>query len=219
MKSFIFGYTRNQLPIMAYRFGSEGPRVLLLGGVHGDEVEGIALAQFLLGEFAKSFFYKIQLVLVPCLNMDGSLAGTRQNALGVDLNRNLPTKDWTSEVASPRYHPGFNPLSEPENKALVTYFDLEKVDFILSLHSYSKVMVNVNGNCEEEAQVLSKYGGYPVTHDMGYPTPGSLGAYAGLENNMPTITYELLRGGDIKELCQTHSKAIKEFLKFYEGKK
>ena len=33
-----------------------------------------------------------------------------------------------------------------------------------------------------------------ITEDIGYPTPGSLGTYCGLERNLPTITWELQRG-------------------------
>ena len=100
-------------------FWAKGPRVLVLGGVHGDEIEGVALAGELFGHlYGQALPHAIQMMLVPCLNRDGFLAQTRQNAAGVDLNRNLPTKDWTSQAASSRYYPGEAPNSEPENQAL-----------------------------------------------------------------------------------------------------
>ena len=148
MDCFIFGNTVNKLPIPAYRFGSSGHRVLILAGVHGDEVEGVIAAHGLLARFAKSFTYKLHVDLVPAFNLDGVLAARRTNANAVDLNRNLPTNDWTEEVAEERYFPGLEANSEPENQALVGYLEEFKPEFVLSLHSW-KPMLNVNGRCQK----------------------------------------------------------------------
>ena len=58
LESFIFGYTGNKLPILGYRFGqvNESVPLLILGGVHGDEVEGVIAAQGLLNTFASEKF-------------------------------------------------------------------------------------------------------------------------------------------------------------------
>src|SRR3989344_4816615 len=106
MKTSVFGYSSLGLPIIAYEFRNSGPEVLILGGVHGDEVEGVLAAQALLHRFMESFPYHLNLVLVPQFNIEGVLNKTRGNARGIDLNRNLHTKDWSPEVKTPRYHPG-----------------------------------------------------------------------------------------------------------------
>jgi murein peptide amidase A len=195
MQTFVFGETNTGLPIMGYRFGQTGPNVLVLGGVHGDEIEGVWAANGLLKAFSEKYDLKLKLTLVPMFNLDGILMRERRNASKIDLNRNLPTKDWTSEVATERYFPGHKPNSEKENQALVSFLDREKPKFILSLHSY-KPMLNYNGDCKIEAEVISSFTGYIVTESIGYPTPGSLGTYAGLEHGMPTLTYEVERGLD-----------------------
>src|SRR5690606_13618890 len=156
-----FGQTRTGLPISAFKFGSSGPKVLTLAGVHGDEWEGVVAAQGLLKRFADSFTYKIQLTLVPMFNLNGILKKERKNASGVDLNRNLPTNDWSAEVTNERYFPGTTPNSEPENQALVAWLETNKPQFVLSLHSY-KPMININGNCRPEAEVLQRLTGYEV---------------------------------------------------------
>ena len=220
MKTFIFGRTVNDLPIQAYRFGNhtkKGKRILILGGVHGDEIEGVALAMRLLEEFQQSFPYKLEVTLVPTFNLEGVLAKTRHNANGVDLNRNLPTKDWDPKAFNQRYFPGHKANSEPENHALVEYIRGGKVDFILTLHSFTKVMVNMNGDCKAEAELMSQVGGYPVTTDMGYPTPGSLGTFGGVENKVPTITYELLKDQNLKTLLPKHIKAVRALLQYKEN--
>lgn len=215
MTTTIFGKTANGLPIPAYHFGDQGPRVLILGGVHGDEGEGVIAAHGLLEAFVKSFPYQLRLTLVPMLNVDGVVAKTRQNGNGVDLNRNMATKDWTAEVANPRYFPGTSANSEPENQALAQFIDHEQPAFVLSLHSWHPVL-NVNGDCLAEAEILKEKTGYKIDASIGYPTPGCLGTYAGLERKSPTLTYEIERGLAAPEILRVHVPAILASLKATE---
>ena len=41
------------------------------------------------------------------------------------------------------------------------------------------------------ANRMKRHNRYPVTRSIGYPTPGSLGTWAGVERGIPTITLEL----------------------------
>lgn len=215
MKSYVFGTTTSNLPIPAYSFGSGEQRVLILGGVHGDETEGVIAAHGLLERFSRSFSYRLKVDLVPAFNLDGVLARQRVNARGVDLNRNLPTADWTDQAATERYNPGPSANSESENQALVKYIDEKKPNFILSLHSW-KPMLNVNGRCQKIAETIAKFTGYEIKDSIGYPTPGCLGTYCGLERDMPTLTYEIERGLDTASILKVHIKAIMEGLKVTE---
>jgi murein peptide amidase A len=215
MKTYTFGYSSLGLPIVAYEFMNGGPEILVLGGVHGDEIEGVWAAHGLLKSFLKSFPYKLNLTLVPQFNIEGVLNKTRMNARGVDLNRNLPTKDWSPEVKTPRYHPGPAPNSEPENQALVKFLEDRKPKFVLSLHSWHP-MLNINGDCRKQAEAVSKITGYRIDPEMGYPTPGALGTYAGKERNMPTLTYEIERGLALEPVLKVHVPAILEMLKTCE---
>lgn len=218
MKTSVFGYSSLGLPIMAYEFRNNGPEVLILGGVHGDEVEGVLAAQGLLKEFMNAFPYELNLVLVPQFNIEGVMNKTRGNARGIDLNRNLPTKDWSPEIKTPRYNPGPAAGSEPENHGLMKYIEEKKPEWILSLHSWHPVL-NVNGECYGEAEVLARHTGYKIDDDIGYPTPGCLGTYAGLERTSPTLTYEIERGQDHAEILKIHVPAILEALKITEKRK
>lgn len=214
-RAFIFGYTRQLLPIPAYHFGHQGTKILILGGVHGDEVEGVQAAHGLLGAFLKNYPYSYQTTLVPCLNLDGLHLKQRKNAHGVDLNRNLPTSDWSSQFTKESYYPGTQANSEPENQCLVEYIKHYNPHFILSLHSWIPLL-NTNGDCKRFAKIVSSLTGYTITDDIGYPTPGSLGTYAGIERNIPTLTYEIERGLSANKIISTHVPAILEGLKVYE---
>ena len=63
-----------------------GTRVLVVGRIHGNETTGIAIADALEHRAPSD----LDLWIVPHLNPDGVAADTRQNAHGVDLNRNFP---------------------------------------------------------------------------------------------------------------------------------
>ena len=217
MQTRILSRTTLGLPIIAHDFGTEfksSPKVLILGGVHGDEIEGVVCARGLLDAFLQNYPYKMQITLIPEVNPEGVLNKTRGNSNGVDLNRNLPTKDWSPEIKTPRYHPGPSPLSEKENKALVEELKNPPV-LIVSLHSW-KPILNVNGECRPEAEVLAKHTGYSIDTDIGYPTPGSLGTYTGFERQIPTLTYEIERGLALNEVLKIHVPAICDMLKTTE---
>lgn len=215
MKTFKFGETASGLPIIAHRFGGGAPKTLVLGGVHGNEPEGVVCALGLINRFSQAFTLKMDLVVVPYFNLEGVLSQERRNSRGVDLNRNLPTKDWTPHVAEPKYNPGPAANSEPENIALTQFIEQERPAFIISLHSW-KPCVNVNGNCRPEAEVIRAITGYEITEDIGYPTPGCLGTYTGHEREIPTITYEIERGLDKASVLKIHVNAVHEALKSVE---
>jgi len=218
MNTFQFSQTRNGLPVLGHNFGSSGPKVLILGGVHGDEYEGIVAAKALLGKFMQSFNYKLQLTIVPEFNIDGSSIAQRKNAAGVDLNRNLPSNDWEANVAQEKYHPGPSPNSEPENQGLVKWLEEHKPQFVLTLHSWKPVL-NTNGDCQAEAEVIAKHTDYKIVESIGYPTPGCLGTYCGLERGMPTLTYEIERGLASDKIVAIHVPAILDALKETEKRK
>lgn len=216
MQGFVFSKSSLGLPVIGYEFRNSGPEVLILGGVHGDEIEGVIAAQKILESLQKSFPYKLNLTVVPQFNIEGVLYRTRGNFRGVDLNRNLPTQDWSPEIKTPRYNPGPSPFSEPENHGLVDYIEKKKPRLILTLHSWHPVL-NVNGDCRKVAEVLAAHTGYKIDDDIGYPTPGCLGTFAGLERNCPTLTYEIERGLAPEKILSIHVPALLEALKVMES--
>jgi protein MpaA len=95
-------------PIHAVEVGNpSGRRVLVVGCIHGNETAGIAIARALERLSPRD----LDLWIVPDLNPDGVAVDTRQNAHGVDLNRNFPYR-W--QPMSGVYESGPRPLSERE---------------------------------------------------------------------------------------------------------
>jgi len=207
----LFCHSVNLLPVLSYCFGdpkAEEP-ALVLGGVHGNEPEGAILAYRLISEFQKTYVYSYPCVVIPEFNLEGLMSLNRLNGNSVDLNRNLPTKDWNKEAFNPKYPPGPSGNSEPETQALVKWIDQHQPRFIFSLHSFQNYMLNVNGDCRQVAEAMREVCNYPIEESIGYPTPGCLGTYAGLERSIPTITYEIERGLSLDRICDTHLKALR----------
>lgn len=205
-------FSRLLLPIPLFQWTQGDYHLLIIGGVHGDEPEGVALARALQNQLIESNPYKLKISIISEFNPDGVLNKNRCNSNGVDLNRNLPTKDWTAVAAKPRYNPGPAANSEPENQALVQFLENEKPDVVISLHSWDP-MLNVNSYVPQ-AEIIHQHTGYKITEDIGYPTPGSLGTYAGLERKIPTLTYEIQRDLPLDQVIKQHLPALLAALEF-----
>jgi protein MpaA len=109
------GHSADGRPIRVVRLGDRrAPRkVLVVGAIHGDETAGIPVLRALRRRAAPR---GVELWLVPSLNPDGVAAGTRQNAHGVDLNRNFPNAWRAQGRPFDTDHAGPRPLSEPESR-------------------------------------------------------------------------------------------------------
>jgi protein MpaA len=102
-------------PIYALELGDADNerRTLVVGVIHGNETAGLSIAH----DLAKRHPPKEALLwIVGKLNPDGVAAGTRQNAHGVDLNRNFPWRWRPLGVRGDLQYSGPRPLSEPESR-------------------------------------------------------------------------------------------------------
>jgi protein MpaA len=113
----ITGHSVRGARIVARRLGDsgDGPRVLVIGAIHGNEPAGIAIVKRLEHDAASR---RVQLWVIDDLNPDGVRANTRGNAHGVDLNRNFPDRWKPLGPPGSTYYAGSKPLSEPESRAL-----------------------------------------------------------------------------------------------------
>lgn len=174
--------------------GSTGPRVMLVGGIHGDEPEGGRTINAIVA-YLRTLRPNATVRVVRDVNPDGTAARTRHNASGVDLNRNWPAQNF-----EPGGSRGPRPLSEPEARTLhdeIARFDPE---LVLVAHSSSRgPFVNFDGPAVDLATVFATAASatdtrWRVVPSMGYPTPGSLGSYIGVDRGLPILTLEFDRG-------------------------
>ncbi len=177
--------------IRASIFGTGKRGVLVLGAVHGDEPASATLAEAFAASLEKDALpADMTVVVVPAVNPDGLSAKTRYNGCGVDVNRNFPTKSWKPDPQDARHNPGKRPASEPETRLIIDLVERYKPELIVSIHAPLHC-VNWDGPAASFAEAMARANGYELKASIGYPTPGSLGAYAGIERNIPAITLEL----------------------------
>ena len=173
-------------------------RVLVLGGIHGDEMSSSSLVFHWIG-LAQSPSVDTPLPIawrfIPTLNPDGMFAkpARRVNARGVDLNRNFPTPNWARDARhywevrtrrDPRRWPGKQPLSEPESQFLLDQIDSFKPNLIVSVHAPYGVL-DFDGPSVPPSRLGRLY------LDQVGIFPGSLGNYGGVHKGVPVVTIEL----------------------------
>ena len=179
---------------------TNAPRVLVVGGIHGDELTAVAVVFRWLELLQRPAGDGPQLHwrVIPVLNPDGLLAKppSRVNARGVDLNRNFPTHNWSSEAPrywtvstrrDPRRFPGTAPASEPESRWLHDEITRFKPDVIVSVHAPFGVL-DFDGP-PSGVEVPARFGRLHL-HRVGV-YPGSLGNFGGLKEGIPVVTLEL----------------------------
>lgn len=171
-----------------------GLRVLVVGGMHGDELSSASLAMHWI-QWASQTPSNAHWRFIPALNPDGLLAkpAQRMNANGVDLNRNFPTPNWARDAKlywekrtrkDPRRWPGPKPLSEPESRYLHDEMQRFQPHLIVSIHApYGLLDFDGPGTPPPKLGrlYLDQVGIYP----------GSLGNYGGIHKGMPVVTIEL----------------------------
>jgi protein MpaA len=173
-------------------------RVMVIGGIHGDELSSASVALHWIRLAAEEQVEMPQPVhwrFVPMANPDGMLGQPpkRVNAHGVDLNRNFPTPDWERDAAvywqkrtgkDPRRFPGPKPLSEPETRFLHEQMKSFKPHLIVSIHAPYGVL-DFDGPSVPPSRLGRLY------LDQVGIFPGSLGNYGGVHKGVPVVTIEL----------------------------
>jgi len=188
------GLSREGRPVRAAALGQGGPRVAVIAAIHGDEPEGLRHVPSLVDLLARA---PATVALYEDANPDGTAASRRRTAGGVDPNRNWPAANF-----SPAPSRGPRPLSEPA--VAHVHRDLVRFDpeLVVVLHSArSGPFVNFDGPAEGHARRFARAAGAPwgVRPSMGYPTPGSLGSWMGVDRGVPILTVEFRRGAPPSE--------------------
>ena len=166
---------------------------IFIGGVHGDEPEGVLLAEALL-DWVKTINCEANnihpFVLIPCLNVDGYGLNQRMNGQQVDLNRNYPSSGWQESKNKDRYYAGPSAGSEPEIIAMVNLIQTLQPKVIFHFHSWKPCVVLTGPEDLPEANHLAESSGYEIVKSIGYDTPGSLSEYGWIDNGVPIICIE-----------------------------
>lgn len=210
------GKTVEGAEITAYKSEIKSPNYIhVLAGVHGDEIEGVYLASELIKVIEEDNEIDLPLVIIPILNVDGYRSGTRLNAHGVDLNRNLPTEDWLPKFSNKLFNPGPGPLSEQENNYFVDLLEKYPPYLIISIHSGKPHLSHTDG-CEGVAHFMAKHNQYPIINEEKRNFPGSLENYAQTILKCPVFTIiapKIKNDKSLKDIWNDNQEGLIELFK------
>ncbi len=85
--------TKIHLPVHIFRHKEPGPVVLLSGGLHGDEVNGIEIVRRILDKKIHQKLLRGTIIAMPIINMYGFINFSRDVPDGKDVNRSFPGKE------------------------------------------------------------------------------------------------------------------------------
>src|SRR5215217_7804446 len=158
-----FGESVEGRPLKVTRAGDPGApfRVLVVGSIHGNETAGHAVIARLrrleppLG---------VQLRLVRTANPDGVRHGTRENARGVDLNRNFPFRWAGGGRPFDTYFPGRAAASEPETRALERLIADVEPAVTVYYHQHMRLVALAHGADNAPVRAYARRVGLPARH-------------------------------------------------------
>lgn len=143
-------YTRStiEVPIIVERSKKEGPCLLLIGGIHGDEVNGIEIVRQIV---AKKWNKPDRgtVICIPVLNVFGFLSQQREFPDGRDLNRVFPGSIGGSLASRFAYH---------FMKEVIPH-----VDYCIDYHTggaqrFNSAQVRLSGLNEENLMLAQNFG-------------------------------------------------------------
>ena len=221
-----YGRSRDGVPLRVFRPAGDGPVAgLLTAAQHGEEADTALLVRRLLERIPGT---ETRWAVIPVLNPDGLLAGTRQNAAGVDLNRNFPASTWEPDETftfppgidselrilanrTNRSSPGAHAGSEPETQALTALIDRLELPLVVDLHSPLE-LIFVRGAVPPEVPAeLARSAGLPAQDEFEGHCPGSFDDWL-FERGTPVLVYEIEHAG-LPALCKRHLPGLAALLR------
>lgn len=178
-----------KITIHAHVFNSmqEGPTALVLGGVHGDEINGIEIVRRFLSENKVDQMIAGSLIVIPLLNVYGFINFNRYVPDGKDVNRSFPgtmNGSLASRIAR-----------------TITKFILPNVNYIFDFHTGGDSRFNFPqvrySSSDKEAESLAKIFDAPLLIKGG-TIPKSLRRTA-KDMKITTLVYE---GGESVRLSK-----------------
>lgn len=170
--------TRIKMPIYVFRSPKSGPRILLSGGLHGDETNGIEIVRRLIKAQLLTDLECGTVVAVPIMNVFGFLNFSRSVPDGKDINRSFPGKKTGSLAALTAWH--------------LTQKVIPAVDYIVDFHTggasrtnYPQVRFTTG---DEDSRRLAHLFKAPLILPSA-PIKGSLRWYAGTKGKS-VLVYE-----------------------------
>lgn len=197
-------YTRTKIsvPVIIERAKKTGPTLLLTGGIHGDEINGIEILRRML--FNKSIRpVKGTVIVLPIVNVMAFLNLSRKFADGRDLNRSFPGNKNGSLASK---------VANSVSTRIVPH-----ADYVVDLHTgaedrFNFPQVRYDEQHPENAELASAFNA-PFTIIAGSQRAGSLRRMLG-KKGTPVIVFEGGKSKNINEqVVDTGSRGVRNVMR------
>lgn len=194
----ILGRSVRGRPILAEEMGNPASdrRLLVVGCLHGNECAGIAIAKALAAEPSPQ---NANVWIVFNFNPDGRALDIRQNARGVDLNRNFPFGWRPIGAPGSVFYSGTRAGSERETRVAIRFLHTLRPAISIWFHQHLDVVDLSGGNAGVErryarmvglqARRLPRYPG-SVTTWQNHVFPGTTAFVVELPRVLPARSAE-----------------------------
>jgi hypothetical protein len=174
--------------IETIELGKGARRIAILGSLHGDETQSVALVEELARHFQShpETLRQATVLLVKSPNPDGLAARSPYNIHGIDLNRNFPSANWKSLQNS---RAGSKSASEAETRVIMRLLTDFRPTLVVHLKdSKDRALVNSEGNARSQAEQIARLLHGQAVEGFGAKTSGSVEDYAATQLKIPSLT-------------------------------
>ncbi len=204
----VIGQTTEGRPLHTRRFGDSGPRTLIVAGLDGEDRIAVRWIDELADELARrpELYSSSEVLIFRAGNPDGLTHKVSENARGVLINRNFPSR---------RYRPlpdgssGAGPATEAETRALLdTLYTFHPRRVIHLAATSAKTKAYYNRSARETASDLQR------GHDLDvHPIdieqyPGSLEDFADGTLEAGVLSMQLNAGNNWQQAWLKHQPTI-----------
>jgi protein MpaA len=200
------GHSVRGRPIVVRHVGArDAPRrILVVGCIHGNEPEGRKIVDLLRTAPPPP---GAELLLVRNLNPDGFQRHTRQNAHGVDLNRNSPQGRRFLGGPGTQFYAGPRAFSEPETRAIRALILRYRPAVTVWYHQPFGVVDRPETGDDAIARAYSQVSGLPFQPLA--PRPGSMSRWENVRVRPgSSIVVELPGGPLAAAAARRHAAAV-----------
>ena len=204
LRRVLLGHSHEGRPIRAHRLGDPASEdvVLVVGCIHGNECAGTKVIAALKKREPRG----VKIWIIDAVNPDGAAAGTRQNARGVDLNRNFP-RGWRLQGTRwSTYYSGPRRASEKETRHAMRFIEEVRPDVTIWYHQ-AMALVDRSGGRRAVQRRYAAMVGLPLRRLD--PLPGTATRWQNHRFDDSTAFVVELPGGELSwRSAKKHARAV-----------
>ena len=204
----VVGKTTEGRPLHTRRFGNSGPRTLIVAGLDGEDRIAVRWIDLLADELARrpELYQSCEVMVFRAGNPDGLVKKVPENARGVLINRNFPSRRYRP---LPDMSSGAGPATEAETRALLDNlytFHPRRVIHLTATTARTKAAYN--RSAREIAGELQRAYSLDVLPIDIEQYPGSLEDFSDGTLEAGILSIQLSVGSDWQQIWLKHQPAI-----------